>query len=94
VHSKLSSISHPKTAAVARRASAPLPLEVTLLTTGQVAKALGVSTITIHRYSAAGLLPSLKLGTGDARSPRRYRASDIARFLESRLAPSGAGATE
>ena len=60
--------------------------EKAYLSSGEVAKALGVSTITIHRYSAAGLLPSLKLGTGDARSPRRYRASDD--VFPSALSPS------
>lgn len=99
MHSKPLSVSHheaehPKTTAARLRATQPLPLEVVLLTTAEVARSLRVSTITVHRYAAAGLLPFLKLGTGDARSPRRYRASDIARFLESRLAPSGAAATE
>jgi excisionase family DNA binding protein len=85
---------HPKTAAVRKRAAQPLPIEVVLLTTGEAARALRVSTITIHRYAAAGLIPFVKLGARDARSPRRYRASDIARFIESRLAPESAGVTE
>jgi hypothetical protein len=77
---------HPKTIAAARRASQPLPLELVLLSTAQVAKALGVSTITVFRYSKSGLLRPLKLGDGQARSPRRYRAIDVARLIESRLA--------
>jgi len=87
------SAEHAKTLAARPRAAAPLPLEITLLSTGQVARALGVSTITIHRYAAAGLIPFVKLGAGDARALRRYRASDIARFVESRLAPSDSSAT-
>jgi hypothetical protein len=84
---------HPKTVAVRKRAAQSLPIEIVLLTTGE-ARALRVSTITIHRYAAAGLIPFVKLGAGDARSPRRYRASDIAQFIESRLVPTGAGATK
>jgi excisionase family DNA binding protein len=82
---------HPKTAAVRRRAVQPLPAEVVLLTTAEAARALRVSTITVHRYAAAGLLPFVKLGAGDARSPRRYRLSDVLKFIESRLS---AGATK
>ena len=85
---------HRKTVAVRKRAAQSLPIEIVLLTTGEAARALRVSTITIHRYAAAGLIPFVKLGAGDARSPRRYRASDIAQFIESRLAPTGAGATK
>ena len=82
---------HPKTVAAARRAGVPLPPECVLLTTRQVARAVAVTPITIHRYSAAGLLPFVKLGAGDARSPRRYRLSDVLKFIESRLS---AGATK
>ena len=76
---------HPKTVAAARRAAVPLPPECVLLTTRQFAKAAAVTPITIHRYAAAGLIPFVKLGAGDARSPRRYRLSDVLKFIESRL---------
>lgn len=78
-------VEHPKTAAARRRASQPLPLEVVLMSPAEVARALGVSTITVFRYSKAGLLQPLKLGDGQARAPRRYRALDVMKFIESRL---------
>jgi hypothetical protein len=84
---------HPKTAAVRQRASQPLPIEVMLMSTAQVAKALGVSAVTVFRYSKSGLLKPLKLGVGSARCPRRFRALDVMRLIEERLA-AGAGATE
>ena len=85
------SVEHAKTAAARKRASHPLPLEVMLLTTAQVARALGVSAITVFRYSKAGHLIPIKLGDGSARSPRRYRAIDVARFIESRLSTGATG---
>lgn len=87
-------VEHPKSLAVRKRAAAPLPLECVLLSTAQVARALGVSAITVYRYASAGLIPFIKLGDGSDRALRRYRAVDIARFIETRLAPNGAGATE
>ena len=85
---------HPKTTAARLRATRPIPLEVALLTTSEVARALRVTPITIFRYAQKGLLRPIKLGDGSARAPRRYRAVDIARFIEERLATSGANATE
>jgi hypothetical protein len=79
------SAEHPKTQAAARHAAAPLPPESVLITTRQFAKAVAVTPITIHRYAAAGLIPFVKLGDGSARSPRRYRLSDVLAFIESRL---------
>jgi Helix-turn-helix domain len=82
---------HPKTTARIARASQPLPAAIALLSRADVARALGVSPLTVFRWTKAGLLHSLKLGDGDVRAPVRYRASDIAAFIESRL---GVGATE
>jgi hypothetical protein len=84
---------HPKTLASWRRAAEALPLEVVLLSTKQVAKALAVSQLTVWRYSQRGWLTPLKLGTGAQRCPRRYRAVDVLRLIEERLAV-GAAATE
>jgi Helix-turn-helix domain len=86
------SVKHPKTVAAERRA-AQVPLEVTLLTTAQVARALSVSQITVWRYAQRGYFCPVKLGTGGPRCARRYRAVDIARFIEERLA-GGTAATE
>ena len=80
---------HPKTVARLARASHPLPAAIALLTRADVARALGVSGLSVYRGTKAGLLHSLKLGDGDTRAPVRYRATDIAEFIESRL-----GATE
>jgi hypothetical protein len=85
---------HPKTTAARLRATRPIPLEVALLTTSEVARALRVTPITVFRYAQKGLLRPIKLGDGSARAPRRYRAVDIARFIEERLAASGVSATE
>jgi hypothetical protein len=84
---------HPKTTAARLRGTRPIPLEVALLTTSEVARALRVTPITIFRYAQKGLLRPIKLGDGSARAPRRYRAVDIAKFIEERLAASG-GSTE
>jgi hypothetical protein len=83
---------HQKTLASWRRAAEALPLEVVLLSTKQVAKALAVSQLTVWRYSQRGWLMPLKLGSGAQRCPRRYRAVDVLRLIEERLA-AGAAAT-
>lgn len=76
---------HPKTLARLARASQPLPVAIALLSRADVARALGVSQLTILRWSKIGLLRSLKLGDGGDRAPTRYRVSDVAEFIESRL---------
>ena len=80
---------HAKTAARLARASQPLPAAITLLSRADVARALGVSALTVSRWTKAKLLHSLKLGDGGTRAPVRYRATDVAEFIEARL-----GATE
>jgi len=80
---------HPKTRACELRAARPLPVAIALLSRADVARALGVSGLSVYRWTKAGLLHSLKLGDGDTRAPVRYRATDIAEFIEARL-----GATE
>lgn len=48
-----------------------------LLTTGQAAKALGLSTKTLERYRLEGSGPTfVKLGSGK-RAPVRYRQADL-----------------
>jgi predicted DNA-binding transcriptional regulator AlpA len=77
---------HPKTRACELRAARPLPVAIALLSRADVARALGVSPLTVYRYTKAGLLRSLKLGDGGVRASVRYRASDVAELIESRLA--------
>jgi hypothetical protein len=84
---------HPKTLAAQKR-DAQVPFEIRLLTPRQVARALSVSQITVWRYTERGLLHALKLGDAGPRCARRYRARDIAQFIESRLAPKSAGVTK
>jgi len=49
-----------------------------LLTTGQVAAQFGVSDEAVRRWAAKGLINAIVLPSGR----RRFRAEDIARFLE------------
>jgi hypothetical protein len=83
-----------KTIAALRRDAAALPLEITLLSGRQVARALSVSEQTVWRYAKRGLLTAIKLATsGDpARAPRRYRASEVQALIGKFAA--GAGVTE
>jgi|SRR5271170_6122630 len=78
------SLVHPKTVACLARASQPVGAAIALLTRAQVAKALGVSPLTVYRMSRAGILRALKLRDNDPRSPVRYRTADIVKYIESR----------
>lgn len=77
-----------KTRARLAREGRPLPDAIALLSRSDVARALGISPLTVYRMTRDGLLPSLKLGDGGLRAPRRYKAADIAAFIESRLSNS------
>lgn len=56
----------------------------TLLTDREVAARLGCSSRTVRRLSASGELPGFRL-----RNLRRWRASDVAAYLETLGSPKG-----
>ena len=84
---------HGKTIAALLR-DAQVPLELRLMSSREVARALSLSEQTVWRYAKRGLLTPIKLATsGDpARAPRRYRASEVRALIEKYA--TGAGVTE
>jgi excisionase family DNA binding protein len=53
-----------------------------LLRAREVGGILGVSTNTVLDWAEAGKLPSFKLGAPGGTGPRRFRASEIAAWIE------------
>src|SRR5437879_398293 len=65
---------NPKTVAARARSEQALPPGIVLMTGKAVARATGLSEITIYRYAKSGRLPYIKMG--GERAPRRYKLED------------------
>ena len=57
-----------------------------LLTTAEVARMLGLSTITVYRQAKMGLLPHVVVIKGERRDVIRFRYEDIEAYINERLA--------
>lgn len=56
-----------------------------LLTIGQAAKMLGVTTTTLRVWDKSGELTALRVGTRRGKGDRRYRQIDLQAYLENKL---------
>lgn len=56
-----------------------------LLTIGQAAKMLGVTTTTLRVWDKSGELTALRVGTRRGKGDRRYKYEDIQAYLENKL---------
>lgn len=66
--------------------TAPRPTAPHLLTTAEVAEALGISARTVRALASRGELRPVRIG----RRITRYRAEDVAALVEERLVPAPA----
>lgn len=55
-----------------------------LLTIGQAAKMLGVTTTTLRVWDKSGELTALRVGTRRGKGDRRYKFEDIQAYLENK----------
>lgn len=56
-----------------------------LLTIGQAANMLGVSTRTLRVWDKSGELPALRIGTRKGKGDRRYRPEEIEAYLRDKI---------
>ncbi len=63
--------------------------EIVLLTKKQAAEMFAVSEATINRWRAEGLIPHVKIGTGNGRNQTiRFRRDQLLKIIEENTVPT------